>query len=260
MRPRPAARVLAVALLSVVLSGCFQIRSVLTVRADGSAQLRDEVTLSGMALMALMDEDTEDDAGPLDRSAFEDRALALGEGVTLSSFEPREDGFTAVYEVPDVEALRYSAPELPSGDATASGDELLDVSFLFEAGDPATLRIVVPKPEPEKPSERDELDDEPTDPEEQTRMIRMMRALMDEARMTIAVEVDGEVVETNAAYADGPRVTVLDLDMGTLLDAAESDPSLMENGPATSDAFYELAERTEGLTMVRPGTIRVRFR
>ena len=47
MRP-----VLAACLL-LVLSGCFQSSSVLTVRPDGTATLRDEVTLSGMALMAI---------------------------------------------------------------------------------------------------------------------------------------------------------------------------------------------------------------
>ena len=96
--------------LAVVLSGCFHIDSLLTVRPDGSATLRDEVTLSGMALMALME--TEDDEGsPFDEAAMEARAEALGEGVRVASFEPREDGYTVVFDVDDVRQLRYATPE-----------------------------------------------------------------------------------------------------------------------------------------------------
>ena len=257
---RPPLRFLAVLLAAVVLSGCFQIRSVLTVRPDGSASLRDEVTLSGLALMALMDEDPDDGESPLDRAAFEDRAAELGEGVTLASFEPREDGFVAVYEVPDVEAFRYSTPDLPTGDGPSETDDPVDFSFLFEEGDPATLRVVIPKPEPDEKAKGEDIPGQTQDPAEAERALRMMRAFLEDARMTVALELEGEVVETTATYRDGSTVTLLDLPIDALLDAFEDDPALLQDGPPDADAFYDLIGEMDSVRIERPGTVRVRFR
>ena len=150
--PPVAMRFATAVVLAVVLSGCFHVDSLLTVRPDGSATLRDEVTLSGMALMALA-EDEETGESLFGEDVLSDRAATLGEGVRLASFERREDGFSAVYEVDDVRRLRYSTPETLGEEGERAGPESIDLSFGFDGGDPATLRVIVPKPKAEKPAE-----------------------------------------------------------------------------------------------------------
>ena len=264
----PTATAAGLVLATLALSGCFHISSLLTVRPDGSATLRDEVTLSGFALMALEEaaaEGGEDASEMFARADFEARAERLGEGVRLVTLEAADDGYVAVYEVPDVRALRYSTPDVPSGD----GDDVplgenVDLAFAFDRGDVSTLRIVVPKPTPDKPepSRADddgmvEVEDE-MDPADQARMIGAMRSFFDDARMTVAVEVEGEIVETTSAHADGSTVTVFDLPFSAVFDLLEEDPSVMEALDDT-EAIARL-QATEGVVIESPGTVRVRFR
>ncbi len=265
-------RSLALAALAVVLSGCFHLSSLLTVRPDGSATLRDEVTLSGFALMALQNAAEAGGDEPremFEREAFEARAEALGEGVQLVSFEPAEDGYVAVYAVPDVRRLRYTTPDVPGdegdGESRSMG-ERLDLSFAFDEADPATLRIVVPKPEADKPEaptpDADGMvkTEEAVDPADQARMLGMLREFFADARMTVSVAVEGDVVETNAAHVDGSTVTVFDLPFAAVFEVLEDHPELMTGERPDPDAAYEMLQGAEGVRMERPGTVRVRFR
>ena len=243
MRP-----VLAACLL-LVLSGCFQSSSVLTVRPDGTATLRDEVTLSGMALMAI----GQSDEPAFNASESEARAAVMGGGARLRSFEAREDGYTAIYDIDDVGGLTLGPPAGSPGEAKD-----LSVSFDFDASDPSVLRILVPKPTPSKstPSAGAEEDDED---EMGAQMLGMMRSMMGDARLTMAVEVEGEVIDSNAVTRDGARITILNLPFMAILDAMDENPALAESA---SDPSSRLAEMNaiEGVVVPMPGTTRIRFR
>jgi len=261
-----AVRPALLAVLAVALAGCFQMSSVLSVRADGSATLRDELTLSGMGLMALAEEAGGED--PWDQADFEARAAALGEGVRLVSFEPREDGFAAVYEVADVRTLRYSVQE-GMGSSDVSGD--LAFAFGFDAATadaPATLRVLIPKPAQAKTGppvavgvDASLIEEPAADAAERSQqVIGMMRSFLEDARLTVAVEVEGEITQTNAAFAEGARVTLFDLPFGPFLDAMADNPSWMSGGPTSAADMYDRVAEVEGIRIERPRTVRVRFR
>ena len=263
----PALPRLVLLTLAVVLSGCFQISSLLTVRPDGSATLRDEVTLSGFALIALQeaaemgDEATDEMFGA---SMFEERAAALGEGVRVVSTELSDDGYVAVYAVPDVAALRFSSPSIPSDgddDDDGTGVAEVELAFAFESGDPSTLRIIVPKPESEKPDDEEAGVSERPESEDEARMIGMMRSFFDDARMTVRVAVEGEIVDTTApaGAVEGATVTVFDIPLAAVFDVMEEDPGLM-TGAADDQAVMDRLAEMEGVQLQRPGTVRVRFR
>ena len=243
MRP-----VLAACLL-LVLSGCFQSSSVLTVRPDGTATLRDEVTLSGMALMAI----GQSDDPAFNASESEARAAAMGGGARLRSFEAREDGYTAIYDIDDVGGLTLGPPAGSPGEA-----EELSVSFDFDAGDPAVLRILVPKPAPSKPTSPAGSEENGED-EMGAQMLGMMRSMIGDARLTMAVEVEGEVIDSNAAARDGGHVTILDLPFMAILDAMEENPTLAESASSPASRMAEM-NAIEGVVISTPGTTRIRFR
>lgn len=247
--------------LAFVLAGCFQVASTLTVRPDGSALLEDRFTFTGLAAFA-MAEAAADDSSDV---AFQERAAALGEGVQLVSVERDEDGFTAVYSVPDVRRLRYTSPDPGLGeddeDETVA-DESLTLAFDFDEGNPAVLRIVVPEDAPDEDASEDAASGAPTEEElQETRSaFRMARALLGDARMTVEVVVEGEVVETDAALVDESTVTVYDLHMDAVFEAMEEDPRLMEGPKLSGDRMRALLAGREGVHLEEPGTVTVRFR
>ena len=90
-------------------------------------------------------------------------------------------------------------------------------------------------------------------------MLGMMRSMMGDARLTMAVEVEGEVIDSNAVTRDGARITILNLPFMAILDAMDENPALAESA---SDPSSRLAEMNaiEGVVVPMPGTTRIRFR
>lgn len=236
----------ALLLAAVALAGCFDMVSTVTVRPDGSALVRDSVTFSGMDGLL-------DDAMRPDKAALRLRAEALGEGVTLAGVATHDDGYTAVYSVRDVGALRYTLPDLDLSDdpdAETVADGPLNLSFAFEPGRPATLRVVVP-------DEAAGAGDAPVTDEEAAEMRQafgLMRAMLGEAHVAVRVEVEGRVVESDAAFRDGSVVTLADFAFEDLVDALEATGGAgPEGGLAAFLAGHGDARVQEA------GTVTVRF-
>ena len=111
-------RLLAFLPLALLLSGCFQIFSTLTIRSDGSAQIVERITAEGAMAMGLMMMDEIPGDG---RSSFERRADRLGEGVTFVSVEeevvPGQITYIVTYDVADVNELVYAYTDAVDTDA-----------------------------------------------------------------------------------------------------------------------------------------------
>jgi hypothetical protein len=52
-------------------------------------------------------------------------------------------------------------------------------------------------------------------------MMQMIKTVFDGFRIVIDLEVDGQIIKTNADYVDGSRITLLDVEMASVL--AEPD-------------------------------------
>ena len=250
--------------LAVALSGCFHLSSVISVRPDGSATVRDSVAFSGFMAVAMAEaREAGEDADLFDRGAAEERARALGDGVRLERFETTEAGYVAVYAAPDIRTVRYTAPDLETGssDTTpASSDSEVDFRFLFEPGDPATLRVLVQKPTPAKRTEPSPgLGGDLPDTEAVLDEMGALSSMFGDARMVVSLRVEGDVVETTADYADGPDVTLFDLSFAALFENAEALAQIGQGG-ASSRAAYDALDGVEGVRLQKPGTVRVRFR
>lgn len=255
----------AAILLAAVLSGCFHVSSVISVRPDGSATVRDSVTFSGFMALALAEAKESGETDEMvSRNHAEARAQRLGEGVRLARFERLDAGYVAVFDVPDVRTLRYSAPDLDpdSSEADAAAQPAhpdVALTFLFEDGDPSTLRVIVQKPTSQKA--------DPTDPDlaglgDDAEMLGAMGGLgsmFGDARMMVAVQIEGEITETTAAYREGSEITLFDLPFSALFEQAATLGALAPEAPSDADLFA-LLDGVEGVRIQQPGTVRVRFR
>lgn len=80
----------------------------------------------------------------------------MGDSVRLARLDVFDAGYVAVFDVAGVRGLRDSSPDMgrdlsqadiPSRPMNLDGG----LTFLFEDGGPATLRVLVQKPTPRKP-------------------------------------------------------------------------------------------------------------
>ena len=223
-------RAVLVTLLAVPLAGCFQSSTVIHVKADGSGTIEQRTLLTETAMdqlrtLAILGGGNPDAADPTSEAQARSLAAAIGTGVTYVSSTPvkleKLQGRESLYAFSDITQVRVSEqPALPSGIKlpAAAGGSTPPISFALDRKPDGNvvLRIIVPRPaifptgpngEPQPPS----LD-----------QITMVKQLLAGARLTVAIEPDGRLVQTSSPFVDGNRVTLIDLD----IDRAAADPDL----------------------------------
>ena len=259
------------------LAGCFQVSTVVRVNPDGSGTVVETMLLS-KKMIAKMNEMMQGFAGesgakpePIDMfepAKLKAQAAGMGEGVTYLSGKKTEtaeySGYTATYAFKDINKLRLNQQSGESAGAAGGKAPSLPVLFHFSNGSPATLTIEQPKEkQPTKTAEAPEAGGEASQAakgtisdEEAKQMAEMFMGM----KMTLAVEVNGTIVETNATHRDGKRITIVDFDLakfGSSLPQMEKLKLL--KGSSAADAM-ELMKDFPGMKMDLNDKLKVVFR
>jgi len=241
-------RKIAIALMMLaasLLSGCFQVERVLTVKPDGSGVLEETFMMSKKTL-AMMNEafgdkknGKEHDTGLFKEEQLKSAAARMGEGVSYMRGEKYAtddfEGYKAYYSVKDVNKLMIdSGPPKTDGKPEAV-DPSKASRFVFIPGDTATLMIKSPKAKvPTKAEEKAEAA-KPTTKAPETKPavepqklpsqqdMEMMKQMFDGMRVAFSVKVEGQIVETNATHRLDDTVVLADIDFGKLLNMAPEE-------------------------------------
>lgn len=219
------------ALLVLPLAGCFQSSTLIRVKADGSGTIEQRLVFTEQALdqlraFTILGGGNADNADPTSEAQARALAAAIGPGVAYVSSMPvtigRLQGRDSTYSFADITQLRISEqPEVPGAQGLkAQGVNTSSAPITFGFGRKpdgnAILRILVPRPAlfPTGPN---------GDPQPPTlQQITMVKQLLAGARLTVAIEPEGRLVQTTSPFVDGNRVTLVDLD----IDKAGADPDL----------------------------------
>ena len=239
---------LAVVVASVLLlSGCVEIGSVLTVNRDGSAVI-EETTLLGAQLSALMAMGTAQAgrggaAAPdtptlvMSRDKAEAKAKAMGPGVTVRSLEDLKmpdgrQGQKVVYAIANIGNVKYEVGDMNT--TTANGTPSVPIVFTFNNG-MLTIRNPRSQPTPaaQAPAGSPTAGATPgamsTMPTEQE--LAMVKSLVTGMRVSMFVKAASGIASTDATYVDGDTVTLYDVQVDKLLD----NPAVMAKFSAMSD-------------------------
>ncbi|MBU5636489.1 hypothetical protein KOM00_07040 [Geomonas sp. Red69] len=259
---------LIVAVMLFLLTGCFQVSTVVRVNPDGSGTVEETMLLSKKVL-AKLDEAMRGLGGGAGKSnpfdvfqpdALRKQAQAMGKGVTYHSGKsvetPEYKGYQATYNFRDINALKLPHRKNSGFGAGGAGSEpgTPFVSFHFKKGATSTLTMVFAKsqnsaivhaaPSPaqsekvtvvaENPPEvftpplqtasdvedAPEIYSPPGQPDEKTReLVEMFMGM----KFSLAVEVNGTILSTDATHRDGNRLTVFEMDMARLGSTEPSD-------------------------------------
>src|SRR5882672_8411137 len=225
---RPALLSFRAALLlvgAIATSACFQMTTVLKVNGDGSGTINHRMVYTKAALkqlksFAALGGGRGGSADPLSEQQAKDMTASIGPGVTYVSSElittPLGQGREAVYAFTDVSQLRISTqPAAPGGIAIKtqgfstqpSASESITFTMTHDPGGNAVLHIHVPEPNyldffgsPQAAGQ-----------------IGMIKTMLAGARVLLAAEPAGTLVRTSSPFVDGSRVTLLDIDLDTVL-------------------------------------------
>ena len=251
--PRPVLRVLMLAVAVIVTTGCMQIENTVTIRPDGSGTINERVLVSPqmsmmMESMAPMDSSEEASEQMFSEENIRDRDPYPGtqlEAITMID-DMSGRGYESIYSFADIREVTFRPsspgeimPENAQAGSNISVDDsgsgmLKDIGMEFTPGSPATLIVRIPKdattdePDVEMEGEMDtEADGDGPDMSDPQQM-RMLRMMFRDARFRVAVNVDGEIVETDAMHRNGNTVTLFDFNFGEMVQDTSALRQFME--------------------------------
>lgn len=194
------------------------------------------------------------------------RAARFGPDVSLDSVVPDKTesatGYRAVYGFEDIRKIRIgkeqdregSGPDDPAEQADRQDDAIRFEFTGATAGAPALLTVRLPERERQKAAKRGKRESkesqpaggdaaptrEPADP----KALEMMQTLFKGMRMTVAVRIEGAIVETNATWRDGGDIVLMDMDFERIL---ENRDLMQEMAAGKPDSFADMKALFQGV-------------
>lgn len=265
----------ALLLIAGLLLGCVNVTSTLTVRPDGSGTVTERMMLPPQVTMMMQSLQEMGDStmsnGLFTKEQVRERIESMPglrlESVTMLSNEQGE-GYEAVYAFENLNEANYDpAPGdmLPEDAAEnrreAPFDILSAVDLSVAPGSPATLTIRMPRDEADAEVDDDSLSSDSSDDPLTPREERMLRQMLNDAGIRLAVCVEGTIVETNATHRSGSTVTLFDMDFGKLMRDSTAFSRMMSGDQSveSTTAAYDRLNTLPGVTIEPQETVTIRF-
>ena len=271
-------------LAAFLLSGCFDVETLVKVKPDGTGTIEQTVLVSKEMVTQMKDMQAQFGAAAgaggnakdepfnlLNESDLKKQAATMGEGVTFESAQKLStqtgEGFKAIFAFKDINKLKLdqspssAAPKMGPMTPQAGKQEL--VSFQMKPGKPAELTVTMPphKLDADAKSEKDKgaKDAAPNDEKPDPGMLNMMKDMLKGMRMAIAVEVEGAIASTDASYRDGAKVTLMEIDFGKLTADPKVLESLATKKPASVEDAKQLLKSVPGIKVETNPKVSIKF-
>lgn len=270
-------RYLVLAVCISFIPGCFQVETTVRVNPDGSGTIEERMLMSRMIIkqfdeMSRAFADPDEKPKPFtlhEEEKLRKRAANLGQGVAYVSSSAIDDdsycGYKALYSFSDINKVRLSSAgkEAMPGDGEEEGGTA-DGAVEFKYFPGATSRLVIIMPRNEnagKPSDSKSNNSEepPMTPEQKKEFGEMMKGM----RFSLAVEVTGAIVKTNATHCKGNRITLFEFDLDRMGGGFEELQKLQsaggEQAPTLADA-RNLLKNLPGVSVELNDQVEVLFK
>jgi hypothetical protein len=276
-----------IALTLVCLAACIEVSTVVKVKPDGSGTVEETLIINKasaqrvQAMMKQMGGQMEGippsgevfggDFNLLDKVRFRESAANMGEGVTYVSGEKittdEGEGYRAIYAFSDVNDLRLNtnpsdkAPSGLGGAARVSGDKEAFVTFSFVKGPPAILTVIMPEKmtaeslQPPKVMEKLKADDPRA-----AMLADKMNEVFQGMKVGISLELQGDIVRTNATHSEGSsRITLMEVDFGRLFEDQENFKKFSQRRPANLEEAKKLLKDLPGIKVELNPELEIEF-
>jgi hypothetical protein len=256
---------------AVSCAACFNMTTILKVDGNGSGTITHTMLLTTQAIaqlrqLAALGGGRGSTFDPLSEAQARTMASVIGEGVTFVSSSPittpAGQGRESVYAFTDINKLKVSTqPPAPAGvNVQANGisteGETVTFSLTHESNGNAVLHINVPEPNwLDSIGSREGANGSSASPA--AGQLAMIKSLLAGAHVLLAVEPTGTLVRSSSPYVDGPRVTLLEVD----LDQMFKDDTLAQRlrGAKTQEDMKAIIKETAGLKINFDREITIEF-
>ena len=273
-----------IALVVFCLTGCIQVSTVITVRPDGAGTIEETLLISKTA-MKQIEEATKEMAAQtggqpgsgqvsggfkiLDENKLRESASQMGQGVTYVSSKKIStkdaDGYRATFAFSDINKVRLDmspsdTTPAPTGKGAKGEREEAVATFRFDQGPPAVLVVMLPKGLTSDSLQPPELPDTlPADNPQLATMADDMREMFKDMRVDISLEVEGDIMQTNATHREGSKITLMEVDFGKLMQDEDALKKINQLQPGNADQARKLLKDVPGIKVEFNPELRVEF-
>lgn len=260
-------------LVAFVLPGCLQSETTIHLNKDGSGTLVEQTTL-GAKILEMMEQmaglgggdgNAKDPvAEMLSPEKAKARAATLGEGVTYEKSEPIAVGGTkgarTTFKFTDINKLKIAPGDgmkntSPMGAQAPTTAKSEPIAFKYADG---TLTIGMPeaeKPEADKESKPGQID-AAGNPE----MEAMMKEMLADMKVSFRIVIEPGIAETDATNRNGNTITLMEMEMGKLLEKPETLKKLSAADQSNPQAAMEIMKGLDGVKMETKKQVTVKLK
>jgi hypothetical protein len=225
---------LAIFFVALAITGCINVKTKIKVNKDGSGTIEETMLMSSEMVQMMKqfvsgfaaDSSNTQEFNLYNEEELKSKASNYGEGVQfLSGKELKKDGregYTALYSFADLNKLRFDQnpdSKMPEGvEAVEQEPKQKEyITFEFDRNNGSEITINMPPASKESGKADSTMDMGNTDTDSlNTGDLSKLKALLKDFNISLVVETDGEIKETNASYADKSSVTLFDLNFNAL--------------------------------------------
>lgn len=263
-------KLLAVLALAVASTGCLRLTFALSLKPDGSGTIATTfaMTETMMQQAGAMMGATGGTASVFPTEAqMREASAAMGGGTRFVSATPYKtggfEGVTALYAFDDVNKLQLNMEQALAGTVNSPqlGGEIdpkADIKLSFTREGDRTVLVIgmpeIPAPDAAMQQQAQGAAQQAESPEVAAMMKQMMGGLL----MEVTVNVQGQILKTNAPFVEGSRVVLMRLDGDQLLKSGQGLGPLLQMGE--SPDFANKLAKVPGLKLVTLPQLRIEFK
>ncbi|HET6407108.1 MAG TPA: hypothetical protein VFG14_04445 [Chthoniobacteraceae bacterium] len=291
-------RVLLAIVVAFLVTGCFQVETVVSVKPDGSGTVT-ETMIMPKAMVEQMKQMTEGFAKSvggdapskdaahakrfelMDEKKLKDAASKMGSGVSFVSAKKisndKGEGFVATYAFTDINQLRVDqnpsdnmpdsgglgGPGGPGGPGAPGGAEKKEksepITFQFKKGKVAELIVTNPVTQPNPAADKKAEKPDPSAAGGEEMAMMMMQQMFKDMKMVVIVEVAGKIVKTNAEHVAGNRTTLMEMDFNKIMANPAKFKELSKANPKTVEETKALVKGIDGIKVETKPAVSIQF-
>lgn len=237
--------------LALFASSCLQTETTVNLNKDGSGTIVEQ-TILGAQMLEMMGQFAQPgQPDPIQEMFSEEKSKAktakMGEGVEFVKVEMINEGGKkggrVHYKFADINKLNLN----PAGGLEAMNDgeeEPVDpkdlVKFKYADG---KLTLVTP------PTKFDEMNMDMGEGQDNPEAEAMAKQMMGDMRMTLKLNFPGGIEKTDASHVEGNTVTIMDVQVGKMLDQKAAIKKIAETAKTDEAAAKEAFGKLDGLKM-----------
>lgn len=266
----------------VFFSGCLQVNTNVKVNPDGSGTIEETVMMSNEVINmfkqfanSFSDDSTQkqEDFEMFKEEDAKKRASDYGEGVEYVSGEhittDTQEGFKAIYSFKDLNLLKInqnpnSKLSMDELKGEGMGEDTVDVkeeyvNFQFIKGNPSEIIVHFAQPKEKEDNKFDNEESESDTASQNMAEMGQLKQILKDLKMTLSLELNGKIEETNATFVDNSKITLFEIDFGKLIDNPEKFKEFTKIHPNSLDELKEIVKGIPGIKIEMNEPMMVKF-